>query len=64
VSAAKKRREPVTGSLTMAEIASVFTRWEKAYRENPEAFEGVAHTPRTYGNACARHFVRLLREAK
>ena len=48
------------------ELAAAFTEWERQYREDPEEFmsrqDTANQSTKTYGEACAPYFVKLLRE--
>jgi hypothetical protein len=49
------------------QIAHIFTVWDARYRKNPEEYMNVVdyllhNTPYSYGNACAKYFVELIRE--
>ena len=51
------------------ELAAAFTEWERRYREQPERFQSEAvkllkETPKTYGEACARTLIQILRELR
>jgi hypothetical protein len=53
--------------VTTKELASIFTEWERRYREEPERFmsEGrklLRETPATYGEACAPYFEQIAKE--
>ena len=52
---------------TEARFAAAFTEWERRYREEPdhfmsEAYKLLRETPKTYGEACAPYFLKILRE--
>ena len=52
---------------TITELKAAFTEWDRRYRENPDEFMSEAmhllkETPKTYGDACAPYFVKLLTE--
>ena len=51
-------------TINMAQLAAAFTEWERRYREEPERFfseaEKLAHSPETYGEACAPYFAEIL----
>lgn len=51
---------------TMPQLAAAFTEWERRYREEPGRFMSEAsklrkETPDTYGDACARYLVKILK---
>lgn len=52
--------------LTGDDIASVFTEWERRYREDPERFmsdmERLGDSCETYGEECAEYFLQILKE--
>lgn len=51
------------------EIKTVFTEWDRRYREEPERFQNevdhlLRETPETYGDACMPYFLKLLEEIR
>jgi len=50
-------------------FAKAFTEWDRRWREEPEHFMSesellLKETPKTYGDACAPYFMKLLDEVK
>jgi hypothetical protein len=50
-----------------AQLATVFTEWDRRYREEPDRFVSEAvhllkETPETYGEACAPYFIQIFRD--
>ncbi len=48
-------------------FAAAFTEWDRRYRESPEDFMSCAArlvkgTPKTYGDACAPYFIKILED--
>lgn len=63
----QKTEESIHVCVSMVKIKNAFTEWERRYREDPEKFQSEAsklltETPKTYGDACAPYFVKLLYE--
>lgn len=55
--------------VSLLELEKVFTEWDRRYRKEPERFMSEAthllkDTPKTYGEACAPYFMKLINEIK
>lgn len=55
-------------NLTLEELASAFTEWDRRYREDPEAFEiewlSGAISVETYGEMAATYLLGLLEQGR
>lgn len=54
---------------TKTQIAKSFTEWDRRYRKNPKQFQSEAkhllrETPKTYGQAAAPYFLKILGEVQ
>lgn len=49
-----------------AQLANIFAEWRRRYEADPDSFmtemEMLASGPNSYGEACARYFLRLAKE--
>jgi hypothetical protein len=57
----------IIADMTIPQLASVFTEWERRYREEPERFMSEAEkllkeTPQSYGEGAAPYFVAIARD--